>query len=44
MAKADFNQSSEYIKVPCKCHPETCACGGTKTIKNKRYKKFVKPD
>jgi hypothetical protein len=33
----DYAYSEEYIEVGCNCHPETCGCGGTRTVKNPNY-------
>lgn len=38
MGKApDYNTTDKYREVPCNCHPETCGCGGTRTVKNPMY-------
>jgi hypothetical protein len=37
MSKADFTRDEKYLELPCNCHPETCACGGTRLKKNSNY-------
>lgn len=39
MDKIDHLFSSEkFIEVGCNCHPETCCCGGSRTIVNPNYR------
>jgi len=41
MAKADHLfqvKEGDYYDIPCRCHPETCNCGGFRLVKkSKKY-------
>lgn len=38
MGRIDYSIYEKYIEVRCNCHPETCGCGGSRTIINPNYR------